>query len=73
MEDRTKIALAAALLGMAGLVTAPAYTAAMAEQLGTSTKHPKITVVAPTSSDALGTIWFDVTGVTGGVLGGGPR
>jgi hypothetical protein len=73
MEDRTKLGIAAALLAVAGTLAAPSFSAALAEQLGTSAKHPKIAVVSPASNDALGTIWFDVGGTGSDISYGGPR
>lgn len=70
MNDKTQIWLAAAVLALAGVVTAPAFSAAMASQFTASTKAGKIAIEAPVAPGALGTIWFDTTEDSGLSFGG---
>jgi hypothetical protein len=74
MTNRTKLSLAAAALVVAGIGAAPAFsTVAPAGQVASVHKTPGIAVMAPTSADQLGTIWFDVGGSSTGSSFGGPR
>ncbi|MEJ0011801.1 MAG: hypothetical protein WDM94_04055 [Bauldia sp.] len=70
MTTRTKLSLAAAAVAVVGVAAAPALATAMADQFASA----KIFVMAPSSANGLGTIWFDVTDTKApGVSFGGPR